>query len=257
MTGPDLPAPVAALADQLAGLRGAVAVVLGGSRATGQHREDSDWDFGVYYRGQRQPFDPEGVRLLGHEGYVSELNEWGPIMNGGAWLTVEGLPVDVLFRDLDLIGGWLDDAREGRFEILTQNGYVVGAPTYLPVGELAIAKSISGELSRPDFPSKLSDTAATRWEGRAGVALMFAANHARSGDPVCCAGMLSNAVLCVAHARLAGRREWVLNEKLLVERAGLSETKGLLANPGLTGKQLVATVDTVSTTLGVAPLAAR
>ena len=86
---------------------------------------------------------------------------------------------------------------------------------------------------------------------------MFAGNHARSSDPVCCTGMLSNAVLCAAHARLAGRREWVLNEKLLVERAGLSETQGLLANAGLTGKQLVATVDMVSTTLGVAPLAAR
>jgi predicted nucleotidyltransferase len=37
-----LPAPVAKLAADLAGLPGAVAVVLGGSRATGTHRAGSD-----------------------------------------------------------------------------------------------------------------------------------------------------------------------------------------------------------------------
>ncbi|HEY6779522.1 MAG TPA: nucleotidyltransferase domain-containing protein, partial [Thermoleophilaceae bacterium] len=216
MSRPRLPSHVAALATELAGLPGALAVVLGGSRATGTERPDSDWDLGVYYRGSRRPVAPDDLRRLGYEGTVSELGEWGPIMHGGAWLTIDGTPVDVLFRDLDTVERWLDQARQGRFEVLSQNGYVVGAPTYMPVGELASCQPISGELPRPGVPDALAATAAERWRGRAGAALMFAQSHAGATDVVCCAGMLAQAVLCVAHARLAERREWVLNEKSLV-----------------------------------------
>jgi predicted nucleotidyltransferase len=257
MSGADLPPPVAALAAELASLPGAVAVVLGGSRATGTARPDSDWDLGLYYRGTVAPVEPEDVRRLGHGGYVSRLGEWGPIVNGGAWLTVAGTPVDVLFRDLDTIERWLRDAQDGRFEVLTQNGYVVGAPTYLPVGELAIGRAIAGELPRPGYPPALATEAARRWSGRASVSLMFAQAHARAGDAVCCAGMLVDAVLSAAHGRLAQRGEWVLNEKLLVRRAGLDGAHALLAAPGATTDELGATVAAVSNVIGIRPLAAR
>jgi predicted nucleotidyltransferase len=204
-----LPAPVAALAADLAALPGVVAVVLGGSRATAAHRPDSDWDLGLYYRGERRPLDPEDVRALGRPGHVSRLGEWGPIVNGGAWLTADDAPVDVLFRDLDVVESWLEDARGGRFEVLRQNGYLVGAPTYLPVGELAVCRLIAGTVPRPSFPDALAERAPGRWLGRAAVSLTFAASHARAGDAVCCAGMLADAALCADHARLAARREWV------------------------------------------------
>jgi predicted nucleotidyltransferase len=243
-----LPAAVANVASGLAALPDAAAVVLGGSRATCTHRPASDWDLGVYYRGA---FDADSVRGLGHAGYVSEPGEWGPIMNGGAWLTVDGIAVDVLFRDLDMVERWRDDAEQGRFEVLAQNGYVVGAPTYVPVGELAVNRPLSGELPRPEYPDALAAAAAGRWRGRAAVSLMFAHIHAGADDAVCCTGMLAGAVLCEAHARLAERREWVLNEKRLVERAGLEQVQPLLGAPG------AAAVDAVAATLGVEPLRSR
>ncbi len=43
------------LVPRLAELPGVVAVALGGSRALGTARLDSDWDIGLYYRGR---FDP-------------------------------------------------------------------------------------------------------------------------------------------------------------------------------------------------------
>ncbi len=257
MPSPRLPSHVAALAGELAGLPGALAVVLGGSRASGTHRPDSDWDLGVYYRGSQRPLDPDDLRRLGHQGYVSELGEWGPIMHGGAWLTLDGTPVDVLYRDLDAVEHWLDEARQGRFEVLSQNGYLAGAPTYLPVGELALCQPIAGELPRPGFPDALAATAPERWRGRAGVALMFAQAHAAAADVVCCVGMLAQAVLCAAHARLAQRREWALNEKALVRRAGLDDVQALLAGPGATSAELDDAVTAVGSALGVEPLAAR
>jgi predicted nucleotidyltransferase len=255
---PPLPAPVATLAAELAALPGTVAVVLGGSRADGTQRPDSDWDLGLYYRESDERFDPAAVRGLGHPGYVSRLGEWGPIVHGGAWLTVGDTPVDVLFRDLDRVEGWLADAEEGRYAVLTQNGYVVGAPTYLPVGELATCRPLAGaELPRPTFPDHLAAAAPARWEGRAGVSLMFAGTHARAGDAVCCAGTLVDATLCAAHARLTARREWARNEKRLVERAGLDPVQPLLARPGGTPGELRATVESVSAVLGIEALSAR
>jgi hypothetical protein len=69
--------------------------------------------------------------------------------------------------------------------------------------------------------------------------------------------MLAHAVLGVAHARLAERAEWVLNEKRLVARAGLEAVQARLGAAGTTGAELEATVAAVSAALGVAPLAAR
>ena len=209
----------------LAELPGVVAVVLGGSRAAGTHRPGSDWDFGVYYRGS---FDPGGVRALGLPGYVSEVGEWGPIVNGGAWLTVDGAAVDVLYRDLDVIERWLADAQRGAFEILAQTGYLAGAPTYLVAGELATADVLHGELPRPAFPDALARSAPGRWRARAGTALMFASLH---DDAVARTGMASLAVLSAAHAVLAERGEWALNEKRLVERAGLDAARAMLSDP--------------------------
>jgi hypothetical protein len=89
------------------------------------------------------------------------------------------------------------------------------------------------------------------------VSLLFAQGHARLADPVCCAGMLTDAILCTAHARLAWRREWVLNEKRLVERAGLGALQSVLARPGSTIEELMATVAIVTGALDGDPLTIR
>jgi predicted nucleotidyltransferase len=242
VTGGELPAAVAELAAELAGLHGVVAVVLGGSRAAGTHRPDSDWDLGLYYRGAFEP------GLLRHRGEASALGEWGPVMNGGAWLTVDGRAVDVIFRDLQRVERWIEEAEQGRFEILTQNGYLAGAPTYLPVGELATCRHLHGVLPRPEFPDALAQAAPQRWRGKASVALMFAGTHAGGGDVTAATGMLALAALCAAHARMAERREWVHNEKRLLERAGLQSVGEAVA---------AADVDAVGTLIGIEPLTTR
>jgi hypothetical protein len=178
-------------------------------------------------------------------------------MHGGAWLTVDGTAVDVLFRDLDVVEGWIEEAQRGRYDVLVQNGYIVGAPTYLLAGELALCRPLVGDVPRPCFPQPLAASATTRWHGRASTSLMFAAIHARLGDGVCCTGMLVDAVLCAAHARLARRREWALNEKRLVQRAGLQATQPVLARPGGTSEHLRASVVLVSAALQIDPLTGR
>jgi hypothetical protein len=47
----NLPFAVAGLVDELDATPGAIAVVLGGSRASGSGDRKADWDLGFYYRG--------------------------------------------------------------------------------------------------------------------------------------------------------------------------------------------------------------
>ena len=92
------------LAARLAAIPGVVAVTLGGSRATNTAVEGSDWDFGLYYRGR---LDPADIVALGWPGRVFAPGEWGRIVNGGAWLTIDGTKVDLIYRDLAAAGEWV------------------------------------------------------------------------------------------------------------------------------------------------------
>jgi len=84
-----------ALVEKLADIPGVVGATLGGSRAVGRQRPDSDWDVGLYYRGR---LDANDVRALGFEGTVVDPGDWGRLVDGGAWLTIEGERVDILFE---------------------------------------------------------------------------------------------------------------------------------------------------------------
>jgi predicted nucleotidyltransferase len=222
---------------------GVVAVTLGGSRATGRATVGSDWDFGLYYRGS---IDTAAIRSLGWTGRVFEPGEWGRIVDGGAWLEVDGERVDLIYRDLDAVEHWTAEAEAGRFEIEREVGYVAGIATYVLAGELALNEVLAGELPRPSFPDPLRATAPALWNRLAGGALYYARTHAARGDVVAATANLTQAVLAAAQARLASAGEWVLNEKGIVERAGLLEAALVLD-----GIDPVRATDQLSDLLGV------
>jgi hypothetical protein len=217
------------LAARLAEIPGVVAVTLGGSRATGTASADSDWDFGLYYR---TPIDPADVRALGWPGQVFGPGDWGRIVNGGAWLEVDGAKVDLVYRDLTDVERWTAEARAGRFEIQREVGYVAGIATYVLAGELALCEVLHGRLPRPSFPDPLRATAPATWFNLAAGALRTGGVHAGRGDRVAALANLAQAVLATAQGRLAAAGEWVLNEKRLVARAGLDDAATILGDPG-------------------------
>ena len=232
------------LAARFAEIPGVEAVTLGGSRATGTARPHSDWDFGLYYRA---PIDPADIRALGFAGEVFAPNEWGRVPNGGAWLVVDGTPVDLIYRDLATVEAWTADAHEGRFQLFREVGYVAGAPTYSYAAELALNKHLVGTLPRPAFPDALRASAPEFWRRLVAGGLKFADAHARRDDAVACAGNLAVAALAEAHARLCARGEWYLNEKDLVARAHLDAVQQVLRALGSDLRESVARVAAVLT----------
>jgi hypothetical protein len=97
---------VASLVQQLRVIPGVRAVVLGGSHARGCAQPTSDIDLGIFYS-EGAPFSIDAVRKLAvavnddAAPVVTDFYEWGPWVNGGAWLTIGGQRVDFLYRSLE------------------------------------------------------------------------------------------------------------------------------------------------------------
>ncbi|HSK01540.1 MAG TPA: nucleotidyltransferase domain-containing protein [Kofleriaceae bacterium] len=224
----ELPQPLEELVDALAAMPGAVAVVLGGSRAAGGNDAASDWDLGVYYRGSID------TGALAERGTVHPPGSWGRIMHGGAWLVCAGMKVDVLLRDLDVVEHWSAQAVEGRYEVDGLLGYLAGIPTYSLLAERAVARVLRGALApAAPFPARLAELAPPRWRFHAQLSLAHARMRAARQDAAGTLGHAARAALEHAHALLCERRTWTLNEKQLLERAGLVEVQALFAGgPG-------------------------
>jgi predicted nucleotidyltransferase len=214
---------------KLAVLPGVEAVVLGGSRARGADRPGSEWDLGVYYRGS---FDSARLDGRGYPGHLAQPGEWGRLANGGAWLSVQGQPVDVLLRDLDQIEVWWAEAREGRFEIDNVEGHLAGLPTYVPVGEIALCRPLFGRLPSVWFPEELRAGAGYRWRWCAAFSLFYAEQYSAHAEVATCVGMLVRAAQA-AHGIRADRGEWTLNEKGLLLAAGLTDANVIVSDVGL------------------------
>ena len=230
------------VADRMVGLPTVEAVTLGGSRAQGTERPDSDWDLGIYYRGH---FEPGHLRDLGWPGEVSEVGEWGGgVFNGGAWLVIDGRKVDVHYRDLASVEHELAESEAGRFRIEPLLFHLAGIPTYLVVAELALNKVLRGELPRPGFPPLLRQTAPGVWWSRATLLYDYArANHAPRGHVAQTLGLVVQAASSAAHGIAAARGVWVTNEKTLLARAGLAVIDQIVAEGIRDGGRLSEAVD--------------
>src|SRR5262249_56946090 len=86
---------VLSLARRLGAIRGIRAVVLGGSHARGRAQPESDIDLGLFYS-ESAPFSIQSIRELAEDvndtawPVVTDFYQWGPWVNGGAWLTIGG-----------------------------------------------------------------------------------------------------------------------------------------------------------------------
>ena len=245
---------LATTADRLSGLPGVEAVALGGSRAQGTHRPDSDWDLALYYRGGAKLFDPRHLREIGWPGEVSEIGGWSEgVFNGGAWLRIEGRAVDVHYRDLDVVEHELAEAERGRFRVEPLMFHLAGIPTYLVVAELAIGRVLVGDLPRPAYPEALRASAPPHWRGFASTTLAYAEhNHAPHGRVAQCAGLVAQAASQAAHGVLAGRGEWVTNDKTLLARADLEEVDLVVAGMSADPQDLLAAVAEVGRIISLA-----
>lgn len=244
------------LADDLAEVAGVRAVALGGSRARGTHRPDSDVDIGVYYEPglDRGALEELAARWADAPVPVTSPGGWGPWVDGGAWLTIRGVAVDWIFRDLGRVAEQCERARTGRFGFHTQPGHPLGFLDVSYAGEVATCiplwddDGVLAELSDrvSPYPEALRVALLENlWQ--VDFLLDAAEKGAKTGDVAYVTLCLSTAAMLTAHGwhALAGR--WVTNEKALVpgvallpvDSRGFSDTVALiLGSAGSAADQL-------------------
>ena len=255
---PDL----AALAERLVAVGGVVGVLLGGSRARGTHHPDSDVDLGVYYR---PPLDVDGLAALarevaGPDATVTRPGDWGPWVDGGAWLSVDGVAVDWVYRDVDRVQTAWRDAQDGP-------GRVAGAGR-APAGRARrLVRGRGGARRGAGRPDRRAHPPAHRGRAVPGGARGDARRAAAGGRvhrwpsrarPSTAATSPTSRAACSArsgcarYALHAHARRWVVNEKGLIAAAGAlpgapagfaARAHGLLARVGSTPDELAATLD--------------
>ena len=223
------------MARRLATIDGVVAVVLGGSRARGDADAQSDVDLAIYYDPARRP-DPGELRSLAREvddchpdDVVTDFGGWGPWINGGAWLTVGGVRVDWLYRDLARVAEVIAECEAGRALVDPRDAFAA-----------------LQARTRP-YPSRLRDALVRQHLWDAGFALENAVQPAARGDTVFVAGCLHRCAACLLQVVFAVNRCYMLHEKRALQIAatldhvpeGFAATlTDVLAAPGATASAL-------------------
>ena len=220
---------LAELADRVAEVPGVVGVVLGGSRARGDHAEDSDVDLGLYYL---PPLDVDALSALACEVAgpgveVTRPGAWGPWVDGGAWLRIDGTAVDWIYRDLDRVRSCWRAAQKGEFAFHAQVGHPLGVPDFAYAGELVLGEVLADptrevtalQRQMAAYPVALGRALVEGlWE--AGFALDNARKAISRADTVYVAGCLFRVVLLCAHALHGRAGRWLINEKGAITSAG-------------------------------------
>ncbi len=210
---------------QLSGVAGVAAIALGGSRANGTYTTASDIDLGVYYHAD--VIDTMALKQIGaalddqrRPDALTDPGEWGPWINGGGWLTVDGQSVDILYRDLDRVAAVIADCRAGSVQAVYQPVHPFGFVSAIYLAEVAVCQPLwegDGELARlkalaEPYPSTLRRALLARfWEAE--FSLRTARKAVGRGDVAYVAGSLFRCVAILAQVVFALNERYWLNEK--------------------------------------------
>jgi hypothetical protein len=215
------------LVKALSSVPGVEAIVLGGSRARGTATAASDYDIGLYYRTAR-PIDVATLGKIvarlddrGPQATVTELGGWGPWIDGGGWLMVGGVHVDLLYRNLDRVGAAIDDACVGKVERFYQPGHPHVFVSTIYMGEVAYAGALHDPIGAfaalqaraVPYPAVLAQALRTRFEWEAGFALANARKSLDRDDVSYLVGCVFRAVACLCQTLFALNGAYLLNEK--------------------------------------------
>lgn len=230
----------------LSPVHGVLAVVLGGSRASGTHTGDSDIDIGVYY-------DPDSLDLAMLENAARALDDghrdcliappgaWGNWVNGGAWLQVDGKHVDLLLRDVQRVREVIAQCEAGIVAAHYQTGHPHAFISAMYQGELAVARMLwdrDGRVSAMKseaerYPPKLKEAMLSYFDFETDFSLMFVEKNLEKGDFYYVTAHLARAASALNQALFALNETYCLNEKNAVRRID-----GLAIRPADYGRRM-------------------
>jgi predicted nucleotidyltransferase len=210
----------------LHGVTGIDAIVLGGSQATGTANKDSDIDIGIYC--DAELFDLSSFRQKAaslddehRNNIITDLGEWGPWINGGGWLQIDGMAVDILFRDTRKVITVIDDCLDGIITIDYQCGHPFGFVNAIYMGEVAHCKILSSnnslisDLKRrlEKFPINYQSAIIEKFLWECEFSRQCGMKAIGKGDIIYAAGSLFRCAVSLLQVLYAINEMYMLNEK--------------------------------------------
>ncbi|MFZ4263344.1 nucleotidyltransferase domain-containing protein [Sphingobacterium sp. HJSM2_6] len=206
-------------------------IVLGGSRATNTATSQSDIDIGIYYdpigleypplQKQIQDLDDEHRdKLLGKEG------DWGNWVNFGAWLKIEGIAVDLIFRDINRVAKAMQENAAGIFSSNYQVGHPHAYFSHMYQGELASSKLIFSKdqnfinlkTKAENYPLKLQEAIIQQQLFEAVFSLTLANKAFETTDLYYITGHIFRSISALNQVLFAKNKVFFLNEKRALKR---------------------------------------
>ena len=219
------------MSSQLSEIPGIEAVVLGGSYARGTARPDSDLDLGLYYSDAAHP-GIEAIRATAEKfsipnqpPTVTGFYEWGPWVNGGAWIQTAAGKVDLLYRNLEQLQRVIDESQAG---IYHHHYYQQPTFGFVSVIYLAETKSclplfdrqnlLAGFKSRVEnYPPPLQEKLVSESLWMAEFAFIHADGFAQRGDIFNTVGCLGRIAFMLVQTLFALNSEYYFGDKGSVE----------------------------------------
>lgn len=261
---PEKTKTISTVVNSLSSVPNLVAVALGGSFASGRATTTSDLDFGLYYR-EGSPFAVEDIQRVAEtlsdreRPVVTDFYQWGPWVNGGAWIGTRSGKVDFLYRNLDQVERTIGDAEIGQFQHhydqQPPNGFY--SVIYLAETEIAIPlldpdrqlDRLKARVSR--YPSKLKSRIVNESLWSAEFTLKFAETAAAATDVYGTVGCTTRVLANLTQVLFAMNDEYFLTDKRLSQvlatfsklpASYVARMEEILSKPGDDAKQLTATV---------------
>jgi len=246
-------------------LSGVAAIVLGGSYARGTFHADSDIDLGVYYS-EAVPFSIEEIRRVAREcsdgtpPVVTDFYEWGPWVNGGAWIQTAVGKVDFLYRSIEHVERTIQEARRGIYERHYEQQPTFGFYSVIYLAETHICvplfdpQGILGRLKQAVaiYPPQLQQSIVAHALWGAEFAFYFARKFAAVADVYNTVGCLSRITGYLTQALYALNKTYFISDKRVLEEIARFERRpsaygeritDVLAYAGNTKEQLSETVN--------------
>lgn len=212
-------------------IKGIEAIVLGGSRATNTASEHSDIDIGIYYN--EMTFDIEVFKIRARtihdehtESVITNIGEWGMWINGGGWLKINGISVDILFRNTQKVIQVMDDCIKGNITIDYQCGHPFGFVNSIYMGEVAYCKVLyyDGDFIYQQkskirtFPEKYKEAIIKKFLWECEFSLLCGRKGINKEDIIYVIGSLFRCIMSLQQVLYAFNEMYMLNEKGSLKR---------------------------------------
>lgn len=227
------------------------AIVLGGSRATGTHRPDSDYDIGLYYHSD-SPIESLKIKNIAEtlndtpDPVVTDIGGWGKWVNGGAWLTIKGQRVDFIYRNIERVNEVIQDSIQGKkeFDFYQQPPY--GFHSYIYCAEIKVCKPLydpNNEVSQLKslinrYPPLLKESIIKGFLKEAEFSLVHAQKFASRNETYLLAGCLTRIISDFVQVLYAYNEEFFIGDKKFykdIERFIIKPTDFLKRTESLLG----------------------